>query len=482
MNLFLKKEKTFVWFILIFMTLFSCSVDSEKIEVIDLSCEYLENPLGIDEIFPRLSWKIQTDENNFRQKAYRILVAGSLQNLENNIGDVWDSGKVISNESTQVRYAGSELKSRQKVFWKVAVWGNTNEQPAWSETATWEMALLNQSDWKAEWIGSGELRIPVVGQKNPALYFRKKFILEDDAQIARAYITGLGYYELYINGKKVGDHVLSPNQTNYDKRQRSSYYNGTIANMSTRVLYLTYDVTSYLQKGENVVSVILGNGWYFQNEREEYVPLCYDTPRFIAQLEVENRKNQKQVIVSDQTWKMGNGPITDNNLYFGETYDARLEIPDWHHQSFDDTKLENASIVRPPEGKLHAQMSPPDRVTATIQPVAVSMPRAGVYRYDFGTMFSGWVKLKVKGEKGTKLTLTFREDNERTYGQSDTYILKGEGLEEWEPRFTWHSFRYVEVIGSETELTLDNVEGKVVHTDVNSAGSLKVPMICLTGF
>lgn len=470
---YIKTEKTLVWIVMLVTIFFSCSVDSERIEVIKLSCEYLENPLGIDEISPRLSWKIQTDEYNFRQKAYRILVASSLQNLENNIGDIWDSGKVISNESTQVNYAGGELKSRQKVFWKVAVWGNTNEPPVWSETATWEMALLTQSDWNAEWIGSREPRIPVVGQKNPALYFRKKFLLEDDTQTARAYITGLGYYELYINGKKVGDHVLSPNQTNYDKRQEFSYYNGKIANMSTRVLYLTYDITSYLQKGENVVSVILGNGWYFQNEREEYVPLCYDTPRFIAQLEVENRKNQKQVIVSDQTWKIGNGPITDNNLYFGETYDARLEIPDWHHHSFDDTKLENASIVRPPEGKLHTQMSPPDRVTATIQPVAVSMPRAGVYRYDFGTMFSGWVKLKVKGEKGNKLTLTFHEDNERTYGQSDTYILKGEGLEEWEPRFTWHSFRYVEVTGSETELTLENVEGKVVHTDVNSAGSFE---------
>ncbi len=473
MNLFMKREKVSVWILLLATILLSCSVDNEKIKIVDLSCEYLENPFGIDETSPRLSWRIQTEKYDFFQDAYQILVSSSQQNSEKNIGDIWDSKKVTSGQSAHIVYLGSELKSRQKVFWKVAVWGNKNEEPVWSEVSTWEMALLNQSDWQAEWIGSAEPRLPVVGQKNPALYFRKSILLEDNARDARAYISGLGYYELHINGKKVGDHVLSPNQTNYDKRQENSFYNGRIANMSMRVLYVTYDITEYLQKGENIISVILGNGWYFQNEREEYLPVCYDTPRFIAQFEIENQTNEKQVFVSDQTWKIGNGPITDNNLYFGEIYDARLEVSDWDLKSFDDSMLNNAAVVRAPEGKLYAQMSPPDRVVATIQPVAVSTPRAGIYRYDFGTMFSGWVKLKVKGERGRKITMIFREDNDITYGQSDTYILKGEGVEEWEPRFTWHSFRYVDIIGSDSEISLENIVGKVVHTDVESVGSFK---------
>jgi alpha-L-rhamnosidase len=467
------KKATLVWIALFVTIHLSFPVDDKKTEVVDLLCEYLENPLGIDVVSPRLSWRIQTDKHGFKQKAYRILVSGSPRNLKNNIGDVWDSKKVVSEQSTGVTYTGSELKSRQKLFWKVAVWNDTDKEPVWSEVSTWEMALLNQSDWQAQWIGSAEPRLPVVGQKNPALYFRKKIRIEGNPRNARAYISGLGYYELYINGEKVGDHLLSPNQTNYDKRQVNSFYNDRIANMSMRVLYVTYDITGHLQKGENIVSVILGNGWYFQNEREEYLPVCYDTPRFIAQLEIENHQNEKQVFVSNRSWKIGNGPITDNNLYFGETYDARLEVPDWDMRSFDDSMLDNAAVVQAPEGKLYAQMSPPDRVVATIHPVAISTPRAGVYRYDFGTMFSGWVKLKVKGERGKRITLIFREDNDITYEQSDTYILKGEGVEEWEPRFTWHSFRYLDVIGAESIIPLDHIVGKVVHTDVGEVGSFK---------
>lgn len=457
-------------FLAVVTIIFSCSFAKNKLEINDLSCEYLNSPLGIDVLSPRLSWKLKAENNNFKQKAYHILVASSPQKLENNIGDIWDSGKVLSDKSTQIKYAGSELKSRHKVYWKVGVWNKQNEEVTWSKISIWEMALLNPSNWKAKWIGSEETFKSEVGQKNPALYYRKKFDIEGNVENARVYISGLGYYELYVNGEKVGDHVLSPNQTNYDRRQVNSFENGKVENMSTRILYETYDLGGYLRKGENVVSVILGNGWYYQNERSEYVPLYYDTPRFIAQIEIENSENQKRIIISDQSWKKGHGPIIDNNLYHGEIYDARLEVADWDLQSFDDSKLENAKIVRAPEGKLRVQMSPPDRIVGTIQALTISTPEEGIYRYDFGTMFSGWVKLKVKGEKGTKLKLTFFEDNGNTYEQTDTYILNGEGLEEWEPRFTWHAFRYVEVSSSATKLTLDNIEGKVVHTDVKRDG------------
>ena len=469
MNSLIQEIKSSLWYAIILSTLLSCSVD-KKVEVVDLKCEYLENPLGIEINTPRLSWKLKDEGNNIKQKAYRILVSSNREKLENNIGDLWDTDTLFSDQSTQVIYNGSELISRQKAFWKVRIWDQNSKASLWSEVSTWEMALLNQLDWKAAWIGKEELQRSKVGQKNPAMYFRKKFDIKSKIKQSRAYISGIGYYELYINGEKVGDHVLSPNQTNYDRMQVNSFESGKVANMSTRILYETYDISSYLQRGENVASVILGNGWYYRTERDEYLPLYYNLPRFIAQIEIENSEGSKQIIVSNDSWENGKGPIVENSIYYGEVYDARLEAAEWNLKGFDDSRWEKAKVVRSPEGKLHAQMSPPDRVVGVIKPVSISSPKENVYRYDFGTMFSGWVKLKIIGEKGTEIKLTFFEDNGNTYEQTDTYILNGGRTEEWEPRFTWHSFRYVEITGSPTSLTIDNLEGRIVHTDVKSAG------------
>lgn len=276
--------------VLVITILCSCS-SPKKIEIVDLNCEYVENPLGIDVIKPRLSWKLKTEQNSTSQYAYKILVSSNIKLLKENTGDLWDSDIVHSSQSNQIVYDGSKLKSRQKVFWKVKVW-DQNNVATWSEIAAWEMALIEESDWQAKWIGTEEKDESKVGQQNPALYYRKSFNVTGDVKNARAYISGLGYYELYINGEKVGDHVLAPNQTNYDFRQTKSYENGKIANMSTRVLYETHDLSSYLNDGENVASVILGNGWYYQNEKSEYLPLYYDTPRFIAQIEIQNTNNK----------------------------------------------------------------------------------------------------------------------------------------------------------------------------------------------
>jgi len=468
-----KRVSPFIWLIVIIVFSLSCATHENRFEVVNNSCEYLENPLGIDVVTPRLSWKLKAKENNVSQKAYQILVASNRENINENIGDIWDSEKVLSENSTQVKFTGIDLISRQKVFWKVGVWEQKSDTPIWSEIARWEMALLNPTDWTGKWIGKDEVSRAIIGHKNPAMYFRKNFVAEGEIKNARAYITGLGYYELYINGKKVDDHVLAPNQTNYDKRQDASFENGRVANMSTRILYEIFDVTNYLQEGENTVAVILGNGWYYRTERDEFLPMYSDLPRFISQIEIENNNNEKQIVITDELWKTGSGPIVENSIYYGEVYDARLEKSDWNTISFDDSKWENSKVVRIPTGKLQAQMSPPDKVVSTIQPVSISTQQKNVYRYDFGTMFSGWVKLKVKGEKGTELKLTFVEDNGNTYEQTDRYILKGEGLEEWEPRFSWHSFRYVEISGSPVSLTLGNLEGQVVNTDIQSASTFE---------
>jgi len=462
--------KNIVWLFL-FVILFSCSEKENNIAVNSLECEYLTDPLGIDVPVPLLSWKMEANHDDVKQKAYRILVSSSEEKLRNDIGDMWDSDTVHSDKSLQIKYEGKKLQSRQKVYWKVKVWDNHDEVSDWSPVNTWEMAFLNASDWKAKWIGDKDGAPIKLGQKNPAVYLRKTFKIKGMPEKARVYISGIGYYELYINGKKVGDHVLSPNQTNYDKRRGND---PAMKNFKTRVLYETFDITDYLQHGENTALVILGNGWYLRTEREEYLPLSYDYPRLISQLEVTYADNEVQTVVSDTTWKITtNGPITDNSITNGEIYDARLDNEAWYKPGFDDDNWQNAKLVRIPDGKLHAQMSPPDRVTSLIHPVSVKEVRKGVYRYDFGTMFAGWIKFKIKGKKGDKLKMIYFEDNGNNYDQRDTYIFKSDGVELWEPRFTWHAFRYVEIDGSSEPLTLDNGIGKVVHTDVEHTGKFE---------
>ncbi|NIA28435.1 MAG: family 78 glycoside hydrolase catalytic domain [Actinobacteria bacterium] len=436
----------------------------------NLRCEYLKNPLGIDVKQPRLSWVLDSGGQNQEQTAYRILVADSREKLEKNSGNLWDSGKVQSNQSVHIVYSGQKLKSRQQVFWKVRVWDKDGRPSAWSKTAVWEMAL-NLSDWQAKWTGISQTDNPEISKRNPALYFRKSFQLAKGAKKARVYISGLGYYELYINGKKVGDHVLSPNYTNYDRRQSDHWGESRVGNMSTRVLYETFDIAPFLRSGENVVAVCLGNGWYFQNEREEDIPYSYDTPRFIAQLEMQFSDRSRKTVVSDNTWKTSHGPIVQNGIYSGEIYDARLEQPGWNNVGFDDSHWKSAHIVRPPTGKLMAQMSPPDRVIETIEPVSLSNPEPGIWRYDLGQVISGWARLKVTGPRGAKIKLKFIEQFGFSYGQTDTYILKGEGEEVWEPSFTWHAFRYVDVLDAPFPMTIENLQGRVVNTNVDSAGN-----------
>ncbi len=459
----------FTYLVMFILFLTSQFAAANEIIVKNLRCEYLKNPIGIDIKNPRLSWIIKLNQQGQKQTAYQILVASNREKLEKNIGDIWDSGKVKSDKSGHIKYLGEKLKSRMQVFWKVRVWDGDDSPSNWSEIARWEMGLAS-SEWQGKWIGVPRDKQCASKGNNPAPYFRKKVILSRPVKKARVYISGLGYYELSINGKKVTDSVLSPNHTNYDVRQSQNLNESRVKNMLTRVLYETFDIGSYFKSGENVIGVCLGNGWYFQNDREEDEPLSYDTPRFIAQLEIEFSDGSKKVIKSDEIWKTAYGPILHNGLYNGELYDARLEREGWNNIGFDDSNWNRAQIVRPPEGKLMAQMSPPDRVIKTIRPISLTKPAKGIYRYDLGQLISGWVRLKIKGSPGAKIKLKFIEEFDFTFGQTDTYILKGDGPEVWEPRFTWHAFRYVDVLDLPIPLTIDNLEGRVVNTDVDSAG------------
>ncbi|KAA3616014.1 MAG: hypothetical protein DWQ05_09655 [Calditrichaeota bacterium] len=463
-------KKIFVLFMILIFVLPAESTAIDEIKVKKLRCEYLKNPLGIDIGNPHLSWIIESKQPKKKQTAYQILAASSKEKLKENKGDLWDSGKVESNKSIHIKYSGNELIHRQQVFWKVRIWDETNSASSWSEIAQWEMGLL-ASDWLGKWVGMPEEKQQIGRERNPAPYFRKDFVLSKSVKSARIYISGLGYYELSINGMKIGDHVLSPNHTNYDKRQSQDLKESRVKNMATRVLYESFDVTAFLNSGNNAIGVCLGNGWYFQNDRNEDEPLSYDTPRFIAQMEIELIEGSKEIIISDTSWKTAYGPILHNGLYNGEIYDARRENPGWNESGFDDSNWSRAQIVRAPEGKLMAQMSPPDRIIKTIKPVSITIPEKGVYRYDMGQLISGWVRLKLSGARGDTIKLKFIEEFGFTFGQTDTYILKGDSLETWEPRFTWHAFRYVDVLNAPMTLTIESLEGRIVNTDVDSAGT-----------
>jgi len=424
----------------------------------DMLCEYSSNPLGIDAAAPRFSWALNHTERGQLQSAYEILVASAQANLDADNGDTWASGKVISTQSVNICYSGATLESGKTYYWKVRAWDKDEKVSPWSKMAMFEMGLMKPGDWKAKWIKGGNL-------------IRKGFSINKAIKRARAYICGLGYYELRINGEKAGDHVLDPGWTDYEKR----------------VLYETYDVTGYLAGGENSVGAMLGNGRYCPPEDKVKIsPLPLksygDSPLLVLQIDIEFTDGTNMRVATDETWKASRGPIVSDDIWDGETYDARLERPGWDVPHFDDSDWSSAVLADAPGGKLVSQAGvPPIKVVKKLQPRSISNPRPNVYIYDFEQNFAGWVRLHVHGPKGTKVQLRFAEllDESgmlntipnRGARATDTYILKGQDLETYEPRFTYHGFRYVEVKGFPGTPNLGSLEGCVVHSAVEPTGS-----------
>jgi alpha-L-rhamnosidase len=599
----------------------------------ELRCEHLENPQGIDAGQPRLSWLLESGKRDVKQSAYEILVASSRKALAAGNGDLWDSGKVASDQSVLVPYAGQALVSREECFWKVRIWDANGKASAWSDPGEWTMGILSADDWHAKWIGQdgvegknvlfgtswiwfpeGEPQIaapietnyfrrvvtipagrkikraifaytgdnecrgwlgtidlgawsnfksvkwsditarlesgktyvfgltggnegtnanpagvialvrieftdgaPLVIQtdeqwkvskqatkgwqtedfddanwvaakvlgpagmepwgethvpddrREPARYLRKEFAV--DKRIARATVSfcGLGLSELYLNGKKVGDAVLSPAFAQYDKRE----------------YYVTYDVTKNLRRGANALGVILGNGRFYADRDSEFVhTVSFGWPKLLLNLRVEYADGTAQEIVSDETWKLTmDGPIVANNDYDGEEYDARKEFAGWTSPGFNDSRWPAAQIVSAPGGVLSAQMMQPIRVTGTLKPVSMKEIQPGVFIYDLGQNIAGWCRLRVTGPAGTQVTLrhaeTLKPDgslyvaNLRAAKVTDIYTLKGAGVETWEPRFVTHGFRFVELTGFPGKPDLNTIEGCVVNDDLPVAGHFR---------
>ena len=398
-----------------------------SISVVKLKCENLPNPLGIDLISPQLSWQLISEKRNQRQTAYQIVASDQEKVLAANSGNLWDSGKINSNEMVNIAYRGKALTSMLKIFWKVRVWDASDRPSDWSEVAFWEMGYLKTTDWKAKWIGMEEDQYPDSAATGPAPYFRKVFQVPTEIISARILVAGLGFYEMTINGVKVGDQVLAPAQTNYDQRklQKLIYYHDDQSRQ--RVLYSTFDVTKQLNSGGNVVGMVLGNGWYNQRDRTVEGCMWYKTPRLIFQLEITSKDGSKQFVCSDKSWKVTNGPILHDGIFTGELYDARQELGQWGSLGYNDEKWQNALEVKAPTGKLVSQLAPPDRIIRTIQPVFLSKTLSGGLLFDAGEMISGWVNIKLHGLRGDTVRIRHVEELGRDYNQIDTYIMKGGG-------------------------------------------------------
>ena len=476
------------WLVIVvsFLTLQTEAVHQGVVRPLELKCEFRVNPIGIDTQRPRLSWTPWTKALDERQSAYRIQVATTGEDWAH--PDLWDSREVKSEETTVV-YGGRPLKPGKRVFWRVILWDRRGGEL--SSAATWEMGLAD--NWVASWISQPQKTSadPDPFDDHPAPLFRKSFTVKKKISRARLYVTGLGFYEANINGKRIGNSVLDPGWTDYSKR----------------VLYATHDVTGELKSGNNAIGIMVGNGWFnplplkmwgHVNPRNA---LTIGEPCTLAQLVVEYTDGTSETIATDESWKVSDGPILRNSVYLGEVYDAQKEQAGWDTADFDDAKWQPVVIATNKLGRLCPQDAPPIRVTRTLKPVKVTEPKSGVHIFDFGQNFSGVVRLRVKGPAGTRVRLRSGEllypdgtlngmtavcgqikgggkdyvydgvGMPKTAFQLDEYLLNGDGVEEFTPRFTFHGFRYVEVTGFPGKPDENTLEGLRMNSDVEPVGT-----------
>jgi alpha-L-rhamnosidase len=435
-------------------------------------CEYLctdykSNPVGTGNATPRLSWEIVSSNKGVMQTAYQIRAAHTEKDLLSNKNLVWDTGKINSDQSIQIQYNGQPLHSAERIYWQVKIWDNKGGASDWSKVAFFETGLFSSSDWEASWIEPDVTEDEKISNPSPML--RKEFELKKEIQSAQIYITTHGLYQLNLNGKKVNDELFNPGWTSYNKRLQ----------------YQIFDLTSQLKKGNNAIGIILGDGWYRgffawgKNKNNRYGSHL----AAIVQLKVMYRDGSEELIVTDNSWKSSTGPILASDIYNGETYDARLEKSGWDEPGFQDNDWENVTVKNFADSILIASEGVPVRINETIKPIAEIKTPKGERVFDMGQNMVGWVQFRLQGKAGDKITLKFAEvldkegnfytENLRAAKATDEYIFKGEGIETYEPHFTFHGFRYVKIENYPGKVTVDNLIGKVIYSDMTFTGNFE---------
>lgn len=440
---------------------------------VGLICEYLVNPIGIDEPHPRLSWHLEDMRRGARQTAYRIYVSTDSLEVSRGKGNQWESGK-INSEISLVNYHGKPLQPFTKYYWTVEVWDKDNKQSIQSRIASFETGMISIKNWQGSWITD----IKDINKK-PAPYFRKTFATTKKIRSARAYIAVAGLYELYVNGKKIGNQRLDPMFTRYDRR----------------TLYVAHDVTAQITSGQNAIGVLLGNGWY--NHQSTAVWDFHKAPwrarpSFCLDLLITYDDNSVETITSDKNWKTSTGPLIFNSIYTGEHYDARLEQPGWNTTDFDDSKWQKVIYTTAPSQNMVAQALHSIRNTEEIIPKTFKKINDTTYIFDLGRNIAGVSQIKVKGEPGTiirlkhgeklstnglvdqsNIDLHYRPTDNTDPFQKDIFILSGKGDEIFMPRFNYKGFQYVEVTSTKpVNLTDKSLKGYFMHSDVPVSGRI----------
>ena len=471
----------------------------------ELRVEYLTNPTGIDIKKPRHSWVVSSNERAQIQSAYQIIAASSLESLNKDQADLWDSGKISSSDTNQIDYDGETLKSRMEIFWKVRSWDKNDRVSKWSEVATWSMGLLNFSDWEGVWIGYD---VPVKDSNKednlilpPSPYLRTEFETKGKVKRATIYASALGLFEMRLNGERVGEDYFTPGWTDYDDR----------------IYYFTYDVTDQINTGKNAMGAILSDGWYagyvgfgilatdIEGQRDYYGKKA----GLLAQLELEYENGETETIstmsdgqrathpvissssappakiypINETIWKASTGPLLESDIQMGETYDARLEQDGWDEANFDDSRWKDVRWRPLPDGVLEAYPGVPIREQYLLNPITLTEPDPGTYIFDLGKNFAGMARLKVNGAKGTKIQLRYAEmlhqdgrmmtENLREARAIDTYTLKGGGEEIWQTQFTYHGFQFVEVTGYPDKPNMGMITGVVMNSETPQVGEIK---------
>lgn len=469
----MKINRLLFLFLLLTVSMTPVLVRAESVTIISQRCEHLQNPLGLDNPDVRLSWILKDARNGARQTAYQLIVGTDERQVFAGHGDMWQTVKQKSDASLVI-YNGKLLQPFTRYYWTVTVW-DKNGKPLKSPVATFEMGMMNQSNWSGSWISDTKS----IDEK-AAPYLRKAFSVQKQITSARAYVSAAGLYELYINGKKIGDHRLDPMYTRFDRRN----------------LYITYDVTRQLQSGKNVVGILLGNGWYnFQSHAVwdfERAP-WRNRPEVCLDIRITYSDGTTDVISTDKTWKTTLSPVIFNSIYTGEYYDARREIPDWDKPSFDDSKWSDVINRQAPSANITAQAMVPVRNVEKVAAVNFKKINDTTYLYNLGRNIAGVSQITLTGDSNTRIKLIHAErlNAQGLTDQSnvdyflaestkaadpfatDIYYLSGRGTETFMPRFSYKGFQYVEVVSNKpVKLTQESLVGWFMHSDVAQLGHI----------
>ncbi len=464
--------KHFLIFITFITLLYSCQRSADRLSIANMQCEYLENPIGIDSPNPRFTWQIKSDASDISQKVVKIFVGTNAEDVARGKGNVWPSG-TIRLSTIPVVYAGPELCPFTRYFWSVKVQNRNGGWSPLSDVAFFETGMMQQKNWKGDWItDTYDFNV------KPAPYFRKEFNIQKKIKSARAYIAVGGLYELYLNGKKVGNHRLDPMYTRFDRR----------------TLYVTYDVTKKLKDGNNAVGVLLGNGWF---NHQSTAVWYFDKapwrarPKFCMDLRITYENGSEETISSDGDWKTAYSPVIFNSIYTAEHYDARLEQPGWNEPDFDDSKWESVLKTGAPSKNITAQVLHPIRNVKEIPAVKMMKFNNRDYVFDFGRNFAGVSELRVTGEAGTTIQLKhgeqldknghvdqsnidvhYRPTDDSDPFQTDIVILSGKD-DKFMPKFNYKGFQYVEVTSDKpVQLDKESLTAYFMHSDVPPAGEI----------